>query len=368
MSPFAAALMNSRIAHSMPRFRVAECAGVSERTWRSYEQGQRAPRKSVVRNFYDRSGIPMTEDTAKMLRASHVARVMSITSLKGGVGKSPITVDVAACLVERGNRVAVISHDCCYEDGLSQGGRPRAGGLTASVDFFGYPDVFFSVAEKETFTKRLRHIVDHRSLMDRSGLEFEMGGTLGSMVERIGSCRMFKDLHADYDYILLDLNLKVDLIRTHSDLVAIVIDSACPQSVDSAERLNQRLQRSKGGRRTPSCFGLITRNDVGGKSRELEEYLGSLDLPPGTAEALEVARLASSRFREHILSDIMALPLTRLMTHLTNAHEIVIDKYNYEQPFMEGYSYFDSVLDIAPHSHAADEIRRLTIALVDLRL
>jgi len=310
----------------------------------------------------------MTEDTAKMLRASHAARVMSITSLKGGVGKSPITVDVAACLVERGNRVAVISHDCCYEDGLSQGRHPRAGSLTASVEFCGYPDVFFSVAEKEAFAKRLRHIVDHGSLMDRSGLEFEMGGTLGSMVERIGSCRMFKDLHAGYDYILLDLNLKVDLIRDNSDLVAIIIDSACPQSVNSAKRLNVRLQRSKGGRRTPSCFGLITRNDVGGRSRELEEYLGGMDLAPDTAEALEVARLASSKFRERILSDITALPLTRLMTHLTNAHEIVIDKYNYEQPSMEGYSYFDSVIDIAPHSHAADEIRRLTTELVGLRL
>lgn len=35
---------------------------------------------------------------------------------------------------------------------------------------------------------------------------------------------------------------------------------------------------------------------------------------------------------------------------------------------MERYSYFDSVLDIASNSHAADEIRRLTNELVDLRL
>ena len=55
-------------------------------------------------------------------------------------------------------------------------------------------------------------------------------------------------------------------------------------------------------------------------------------------------------------------------THLTNAHEVVIDKYNYDQPFMEGFSYFDSVLDISPESHAADEIRRLAAELVDYRL
>ncbi|WLG59612.1 hypothetical protein PSH77_14080 [Pseudomonas extremorientalis] len=90
-----------------------------------------------------------------------------------------------------------------------------------------------------------------------------------------------------------------------------------------------------------------------------------MDLPRGTAEALEAARLASSNFRERISSDAS---LTRPMIHLSNAHEIVIDKYNYEQPFMERYSYFDSVLDIASNSHAADEIRRLTNELVDLRL
>ena len=368
MSPLAAALISSRIEHSMSRIRAAECAGVCERTWRSYELGQRNPRKSVVRNFYDRSGIPMLPDMAKIFRASQTARVLSITSLKGGVGKSPITVDVAASLVERGNSVAVITYDCCYEDGLSRGVRPRAGSLAASVDFFGYSDVFFSVAEKKTFAKRLRHIVDHGSPMDRSGLEFEMGGTLDSMLERIGLSKMFKDIKADYDYVLLDLNLTVDLIRAHSELVAIIIDSSCLQSVASAQRLNLRLQKSKGGRRTPSCFGLVTRNDVGGRSRELEEYIGDMEVPPERAEELETARFASSKFRERILSDIIALPLPRLLTHLTSAHEVVIDKYNHEQPFMEGYSYVDSVLDIASNSHAADEIRRLTNELVDFRL
>ena len=368
MSPLAAALMSSRIEHSMSRYRAAECAGVSERTWRSYEQGQRRPRRSVVQNFYDRSGIPMPSDTARLLRVTQTARVISITSLKGGVGKSPITIDVAACLVERGNRVAVITHDCCYEDGVSNGARPLTGSLAERIDFFGFADVFFCLAEKESFAKRLRHVVDHGTSMDRSGLEFETGGTLGSMVERIGSSRMFKDIKADYDYILLDLNLKVDLIRTYSDLVAIIIDSTCPQSVDSAQRLNLRLLKSKGGRRTPKCFGLVTRNDVGGRSRELEAYCEGLDISPEMAEGLEAERLVSSRFRERILSDIKSLPLTRLLTHVTNAHEIVIEKYSNDQPFMDGFSYFDSVLDISPDSHAADEIRRLTAELVDLRL
>lgn len=149
MSPLAAALMNSRIEHSMSRFRAANCAGVSERTWRSYEQGQRSPRNSVVRNFYDRSGISMPPNIAQLLRVARTARVLSITSLKGGVGKSPITIDVAACLVERGSNVAVITHDCCFEDGVSNGARPKAGSLVAGVDFFGYADVFFAWPKKK---------------------------------------------------------------------------------------------------------------------------------------------------------------------------------------------------------------------------
>lgn len=43
-------------------------------------------------------------------------------------------------------------------------------------------------------------------------------------------------------------------------------------------------------------------------------------------------------------------------------------EYNNDQQFMEGFSYFDSVLDISPDSHAADEIRRLATELVDYRL
>jgi chromosome partitioning protein len=42
-------------------------------------------------------------------------KVMSITTLKGGVGKSPITVNVATELAGRGKRVAIISSDIVYK-------------------------------------------------------------------------------------------------------------------------------------------------------------------------------------------------------------------------------------------------------------
>ncbi|TRN92095.1 hypothetical protein DT385_01320 [Pseudomonas syringae] len=93
-----------------------------------------------------------------------------------------------------------------------------------------------------------------------------------------------------------------------------------------------------------------------------------MDLAPDKAEPPLGARLASSKPLKRILSDISAVPLTRLMPHSTNGKGTVIDKYNNEQPSLKGYSYVDSVINIAGRSHAADEIRRLNTELIGLRL
>jgi chromosome partitioning protein len=305
-------------------------------------------------------------DVSRQLRPSQAAGVISITSLKGGVGKSPITVDVASCLAERGYKVAVITYDYSYESEIMVGSCPRAESLVSKLDFYGYADVFFSNAERLAFKSRILNILDNDMSADRSRFEFEMGGSVESMAIRLARSNLFKDIKKEYDYVFLDINQKVELIRAKCDLVAIIVDSTCSQSVDSALRLGKRLRSTKG--RVPKCFGLITRNDVGGRSRELEEFCGRLDLSLDAVAGLEEGRFSSLRYRERILNDITALPFLRLNTHLTNSHELAIDYHNIGRDLMDGYGYFDSVLDFAPKSYAADEMRRLTNELVDLRL
>ena len=113
----------------------------------------------------------------------------------------------------------------------------------------------------------------------------------------------------------------------------------------------------------------MTHNDVGGKNRAFDEYYSDhVVLDENTSARLESSERQVIDRRERILKKIKNLPLLRLDTRLTNAHEIVIERYNSTRELMDGYAYFDSVLDIAPDSHAAEEIALLTAELVDFRL
>jgi hypothetical protein len=104
-------------------------------------------------------------------------------------------------------------------------------------------------------------------------------------------------------------------------------------------------------------------------SPELEEYVGDLPTLDDALQAqLEDARHAYTRRRETILKAIEELELPTLTTELTAAHRVAIEIFNKDKAFMEGYGYFHSLADIAPDSHAAREMRRLTDELIKFRM
>jgi len=53
-----------------------------------------------------------------------LGRTLSISSYKGGVGKSPITVNVAARLVERNFKLAVVTDDGIFRGMRDEGRTP----------------------------------------------------------------------------------------------------------------------------------------------------------------------------------------------------------------------------------------------------
>lgn len=367
------ALKQSRQKYRFSHTQAAELGGVSKRTWRAYEAPTsnkfiRTPSQSVIRCFYYRSGIPIPSRVKAFFDNQKAARVLSITSPKGGVGKSPITVDLAACLIKRGCKVAIVTYDCVYEGMIEAGERPSPDTLVSKIDFYGRTDIFFSKAEIANFRKRIRDITKNGTSEERRYFEYDVGGTIETMQKKLESPILFRALKDKYDFIFLDLNREFDLIKCHSDVVAIILDSNCVQSIDSAENLLARLQKAKPKARIPKCYGLITHNDIGGASKELEEYCGDLGFGMDIWEQLENSRFAMYRRRERILKRIRALPMLRLYTQLTNAHEVVVERYNSTRSLEDGFSYFHSTLDVAPCSHAADEIERLTEELIDLRV
>lgn len=72
--------------------------------------------------------------------------------------------------------------------------------------------------------------------------------------------------------------------------------------------------------------------------------------------------------RETNLSAVNGLNIPMLKTSLSFAHEEVISTYNRGRLLLRGYSYFDSVLDVAPASYASAEINQLLDELIELRM
>jgi len=60
-----------------------------------------------------------------------------------------------------------------------------------------------------------------------------------------------------------------------------------------------------------------------------------------------------------------AMDFPILSTEMTASYKVAIEHYNESRAFLDGYYYFHSLADVAPHSHAAGEIRRLTEELIN---
>lgn len=181
--------------------------------------------------------------------------------------------------------------------------------------------------------------------------------------------KKLSELITRYDYVLLDINRNIEVTPQNAELVAIILDSDCSMSVDSAAKFIVDLRSFRCKKAPPAYFGLVTQCDIGGVSRELVEFLGDAQgVSEEEREKLWIAKRGHYLRREHILKQIRSLDFPLLATQMTSAHKIAIEIYNYDRPFMDGYCYFHSLLDIAPDSPAADEICRLTEELVNCRM
>lgn len=68
------------------------------------------------------------------------------------------------------------------------------------------------------------------------------------------------------------------------------------------------------------------------------------------------------------LMQIEKLDFPQLCTELTGAYRIATEMYELDPQGPQECDYFDSLMDFAPKSHAAREIRRLTEELINRRI
>jgi len=367
-------LKEIRVAHGISTPQAARWAGVNDRAWRSYEteeenSSSRVPSESTLRCFFQRSGIKMPPEFRKYFAPCSQARTLSITTYKGGVGKSPITINIAACLVSKGFKVAVVTDDSVFRGMKEEGEGPEAGSLVSQISFYDDRDIVFSSSELKALAKEARDNVTNAPADERLERKFTYGGTIERLHRKRKATLTFKDLKQRYDYILLDMSRNLGILRRHVELIALILDSNCHQSVGSALRFITHIKEIGARASMPNLFGLVTHYDVGGESQELVEFLGDLDgIPQNVRDELQSTRFDTYRLRETILEKMKVLEIPILDTRMTAAHQIVIDMYNSTRDFMKGYCYFHSILDIAPRSYACEEVFRLTEELTEQKL
>ncbi|UVM47695.1 AAA family ATPase [Pseudomonas sp. B21-015] len=353
---------------------AAKRAFVDERTWRSWETLKgatydRQPSEKALWSFFQRSGIEMPQEFKARADDKPLGRVLSIASYKGGVGKSPITINVAAQLAEQNFKVAVVTDDGVFRGMCNDGRGPAPGTQVSKIDFYDELDLITSQADLKKMKKEIRDNVTHLPIGEQQMGRFLYGHLINAVERKALATERLSDLIIRYDYVFLDINVKTELIRRHADLVAIVLDSNCYYSIQSAEAFLAALRAIKCRKAAPAYFGLITNCDVGGVSRELQEFVGDLPgLSDEIREDLQQAKREHYLRRERLHQIIHALDLPMLTTEMTASHKIAIELYNESRDFLDGYCYFHSLIDVAPHSHAAGEVRRLTDELINSRM
>lgn len=363
-------LRKARLDRKLNVNQAAKWASVTWRAWRAWESdapSKRKPSPAALRLFFLRAGIPIPNDLREYLDPHRRSHVISITSSKGGVGKSPITVNVAACLAFKGMRVAIITDDAVYRSMVSAGEGPEANSLVSAVDIYDLRDVVIHPSEAKNLAKQIARNLE--ACPEKEVAHLYLREDVDTLKRKKQSAHTLDNLKQKYDYLLLDVKYDLKLLKDNCDIIAVIVDSYCMLSVRAAGRFLERLKDEPSRKKLPKIFSLLTRYDIGGQSRELVEFLGDRkDISPEVFEKLRSERYQRYQYRESIFRKIMELPIPPLSVRLTSAHDVVIDNFNEEKSIWEGYCYFHSLLDIAHHSPAAAECMSLTEELIDMRL
>lgn len=366
-------LKKARLKAKMSVPLAARMALVESRTWRQWEEKEdhpnaRSPSPAALWSFTARSGITIP-GVDPMERQSPRGVAFTIASSKGGVGKTPLTFNVAACLVEQGFQVAIVTDDLMYRIAIEGGEAAPPGSLVSRIDFYDELDLITFPAEAKLRRKVLRHRLATLPPHQERFCRFTHEEELNALERKQRASEKLRELIARYDYVLIDMNGATDLIRRFTSLVVIVINTYCRMSVRGAERFASTLRAIKCRETAPAYFGLLTNCDVGGVSRELEEYVGdNMELDEAQYRRITEAKHAALQRRERVLEQIDELDFPQLCTQLTGAYSVATEMYELDPEGSGECDYFDSLMDFAPKSHAVREIRRLTEELINRRI
>jgi len=336
---------------------AAELVRVSTRTWRSWETdfcnvSHRGINSLALEMLCLKVGIPYPPVREDLSLVTEGAKVLSITAYKGGVGKSPITVEAACCLAEQGYKVAVISNDGVFNVMLDKGYSPSY----ENPKYFREIDVLFSDHElrdllHEVEKDELEYLKTEQTWFDK---QLHSGWRKRFEAKQLARFR-YSNLQKEFDYILLDFNYSFEQIAQLADLVVLVIDVGCGTSrltlKSSVEELMRRFPDM-----TNRTRGLISNLCNFKITPEMEEVYVGLDNDIECVENLQD--------RNFTTAAEVGLPL--LNSILSSSYKSKVSNYNKGKSIFEQFSYFDSVTQLYPDSVYCREIKVLVNELLQL--
>jgi chromosome partitioning protein len=352
---------------------AAMWANVAERTWRSWETDSgnvtsRLPSPAALWSFLARSGINLRK-LGLEIDVKPRGLALAIACYKGGVGKTSITVNLAVALAELGFRVAVVTNDYNHRYACEDGEQPAPYSWASRVGFFDERDLITFPSAVKQRRKRIRDQLASLPPNEQAKYQFVHADEFEALERKHRATEKLSELIARHDYVLLDVNAELELVRRFANLVAVIVDTNCSMAVRSAGRFVSALQNIKCRETTPSYFGLLTNCDVGGVSSELEEFVGDfVKLSDEQYQDIIDSKYSTCRRRERVLELVDSLEFPPLHTELTGAYRIAIEMLEDAHPPGQEYGYFSAFVDFAPRSHAAREMRRLADELIHWRL
>ena len=344
---------------------AAERVGVSSRTWASYEAGQSksSARKippPILELFCVKSNIAFPPIRDDLSLVTDTAKIICFTSMKGGVGKSPITLEVATTLANQGFKVAIISNDSVFrghdEISMQQNASPCVHG---SITFYDEEEVIFSDFELMELANKLKsHDINMHAGQNFSDEEILIyGRDIRRYRIKAEAVLSFDNIAKQYDYMFLDLSGMNQKIILLSDLIILVMDLSCHLSVDAGNKTLEHFKNINGGVKPQKIVGLITNKSSFNYCRD---NVGNDSINSEQNEIITTERLADYRInsRNYCLACNSGFPV--LKTCLSSAFSAEIAAYNKDRKLMHSFSYFDSLANISPNSMSSMEIRSLT--------
>ncbi|WP_238066777.1 AAA family ATPase [Pseudomonas shirazica] len=361
-------LRELRNALGLTAEQAAASIEVKERTWQSYEApiGHSSHRTMKVMNlqrFCERHKIPYPPVSNDGRLLVNGCKVISITTSKGGVGKSPITVNVATELARRGSKVAIVTSDivfrCCVKLEIKRTGRfDHVGRL---VHYYAEDQVALYKAEVHDLQRQLSDDIAKSHLTDPDEINSRFRYQIEVVRKKKIAPYAMVNLVSEYDYIFLDINHELYKTLLLSNLIVVVLNNGCMMSVRTAARFCEELERLNGGEPVLNIYGLLTNHAPGGDGSEFLRYIDEDE------EEAEMRRsvIEGYQYQSEVYSEARGLGIPLLRTYMSKSHAMETEKYNSQREFEEAYGYFDSLIDIAPDSVASHEIRGLADELLD---